>query len=86
LLEDYGFGIYIYFKLLWNLICLFGFFSLIGLFLMNFYHSHSGYKGIIIKEDYKFLLTTTSLGNIGFSEAKCYHQLMGFNRTKPQKI
>ena len=50
---------------------------------MIFYRSHNGYKGLIIKEDYKFYLTTTSLGNIGFSEAKCYHQLMGFDRTKP---
>lgn len=83
LLNDYGFGIYIYFKLLWYLICLFSFFSLIGLSLMMFYRSHNGYKGLIIKEDYKFYLTTTSLGNIGFSEAKCYHQLMGFDRTKP---
>ena len=73
LLHDYGFGIHIYFKLLWYLICLFGFFSLMGLLLMIYYRSHHGYKGVIIKEDYKFYLTTTSLGNFGFSEAKCYH-------------
>lgn len=40
LLDDYGFGIHIYFKLLWYLICLFGFFSFMGLGLMRFYQSH----------------------------------------------
>ena len=70
IMNEFGYGIYSMFRLIWLLICFYAFSSVFAIVMMIGYHNGNG----IDLPSNKNWYDTFSLGNLGFSDSHCFFQ------------